>query len=162
MKLNLPILAVGFAVLTSLSLPANAEIPIPANQWHSVAQDAGGNLYQVDQGTIQNHGYVKTYWVQTLFNQGEVSRQYMAVNCATNIYSTGWVVIANNQGQIVVNTSLEQSNQQVAAGTINDALTNAVCTGFISDPQLAALTRARQSSANAITEAMKAGMIGIK
>lgn len=147
MNLKLSVLAVGLVVATSL--PANAEIPIPANQWHSVAQDAGGNFYQIDDGTIQDHGYVKTYWIQTLFNQGEVSRQYMAVNCATNIYSTGWVVIANNKGQIVINTSVKQVNQQVAAGTVNDALTNAVCTGFVTDPQLAALTRARQSSANA-------------
>lgn len=152
------------AAFTLVASPAIAQIPVPANQWYSVTQDNQGNIYQVDQSTIQDNGYVKSYWTQTLYNQGKisVSRQYVAVNCATNIYSIGWVILANNQGQILLNTAVKQQNQQVAAGTVNDALTNAVCTGFINDPMLANLERARQSDANAITEAMKAGAIGIK
>lgn len=164
MKLNLPILATALSTLCSFALPAIAEIPIPSNQWYSVGQDNNGNVFQVDQGTIKTNGYVKSYWSQTFFSQGKISisRQYMTVNCATNIYSTGWLILADSQGKIAINTAVSQPSQQVVAGTIGDTVTNAVCTGFIDNPMLSNLERARQSDANAITESMKAGMIGIR
>lgn len=139
-------------------------IPVPSNQWQAITKDVNGNIFQVDRGTVVTNGNLALYWVQILFTNGNiaVSRQYTAANCATNEYALGWALDANSQGQILANAPVKQATQYAASGTVSSYLINAVCTGFIEDPQLAALTRARQTDANAITEAMKAGMIGIK
>ncbi|OYE00372.1 hypothetical protein [Nostoc sp. 'Peltigera membranacea cyanobiont' 232] len=140
--------------------PAMAQsIPVPSNQWQAVIQDTNGNIFQVDRGTVATNGNLTLYWVQILYSNGgiAVSRQYTAANCATNEYALGWALDANSQGQILTNAPVKLVKQYAASGTVSSYLINAVCTGFSTDPQLNALTRAQQTNAEAITRAMQIG-----
>jgi hypothetical protein len=139
---------------SAFCLPAIAQT---ANQWIPVAQGVQGEVFSIDKNTIQPNGSAYGFWVNVDHPQGNVSvtRMYMAADCGTDAIQYAWIIEANRNGQVTKNERLNMSAIQVASGTVNSQLVNAVCTGFSTDPRLTALTRARQSNADAITKAMQ-------
>lgn len=127
-------------------------------QWVPVTQSQQGDVFSVDKGDMGINGNVRVFWVNIDHAAGNVatSRTVMAANCATNNFTWLWLIQGNRQGQVVANGKIDRPVEQAQYGSVNSQLINAVCTGFVDDPQLAALTRARQSSADAITKAMEA------
>lgn len=126
-------------------------------QWVPVSQSPQGDLFSVNKDDIGVNGNVRVFWVNVDHASGNVatSRTVVAANCATNSYTWLWLIQGNKQGQVVTNSKLNMPVEQAQHGSVNSQLINAVCTGFVSDPQLVALTRARQSSSDAITKAME-------
>jgi hypothetical protein len=144
-----------------ICLPASAQtIPVPSEQWAPVTQASNGEIFSIDKGTIGANGNTRTFWVNVNHNQNSnvaITRIYMGANCASNAVAYGWLLQANWQGQVIANGNPNMNPVQAQAGTVNDNLVNAVCTGFSTDPQLNALTRARQADLKAITRAMQIG-----
>lgn len=151
------IAAVAFSLFAS---PANAQIPVPTNQWIPAAQGVQGDIFSIDKGSIQLTGGVYGFWVHIDHATGNIaaSRIFMAASCGADTIQYAWLVEANRNGQIVTNKQVNSPFMQAAVGTVNSQLINAVCTGFSTDPNLAALTRARQTSAEVINRAMNAGL----
>ncbi|MBN3921966.1 hypothetical protein [Nostoc sp. NMS4] len=147
-----------FAPAAFLIAPALAQIPVPANQWIPTAQGEQGDIFSIDRGSIQTNGGAYSFWIHIDHAQGvvAVSRVHVIASCASDAFQYNWLLQANRQGQIIQNEKLETPVMQAAAGTVNAQLINAVCTNFSTDPQLAALTRATQTNAEAINRAMEA------
>ncbi|MEH1814954.1 MAG: surface-adhesin E family protein [Nostoc sp.] len=139
---------------SAVCLPVNAQI---ASQWIPVAKGVQGEIFSIDKNSIQPSGSAYGFWVHIDHTQGNISatRMYMAADCGTDAIQYAWIIEANQSGHVTKNEQLNMPAMQTQSGTVNSQLVNAVCTGFSTDPQLAALTRARQSSADAITKAMQ-------
>jgi hypothetical protein len=144
----------------AICLPASAQIPVPAEQWTPVTEAAKGEVFSIDKGTIGTNGNMRTFWVNVNHVKDSnvaITRMYMGANCANNVVDYGWVLQADWQGQVITNKYPGMEPVQASPGTVNDKLLHAVCTGFSTDPQLNALTRARQADTEAITRAMQIG-----
>jgi hypothetical protein len=155
-KVMLKKLFFAFCLLSSaFCFPATAQT---ANEWIPVARGVQGEIFSIDKNTIQLNGSAYGFWVNVDHPQGGISvtRMYIAADCGTNALLYAWIIEADRNGQVTKNERLNMPAMQAAPGTVNSQLVNAVCTGFSTDPQLAALTRARQSNADAITKTMEA------
>lgn len=126
-------------------------------QWVPITKSPQGDVFSINKDDIAASGNVRVFWVNVDHAAGNVSitRTAVAANCANNNYTWLWLIQANKQGQIVANTKINIPTEQAQYGSVNSQLIESVCTGFVDDPQLAALTRSRQSSAEAITRAME-------
>jgi hypothetical protein len=140
---------------SALCLPAIAQST--NQQWIPVSKGAQGEIFSIDKNSIQPNGSAYGFWIHVDHAQGAVSatRMYMAANCGNDMIQSYWIIESGRNGQITKNEQLNTLPVQAAYGTVSSQLVNAVCTGFSSDPQLAALTRARQSNAEAIGRAME-------
>ncbi|ACC82369.1 surface-adhesin E family protein [Nostoc punctiforme] len=146
---------IALSILPStVCLPVNAQI---ASQWIPVAKGVQGEIFSIDKNSIQPSGSAYGFWVHIDHTQGNISatRMYMAADCGTDAIQYAWIIEANQSGQVTKNEQLNMPAMQAQSGTVNSQLVNAVCTGFSTDPQLAALTRRAQTNAEAITKAMQ-------
>lgn len=126
--------------------------------WVPVAQLPDGRVFSINPGDIVVQGNNRMFWVNLDYQSGNVaaSRTLMAANCGTNQYTYLWFIAGDRSGQIIANEKVSVPIATAEAGSGNMALINIACTGGgISDPQLEALTRSRQTNAEAINRAME-------
>lgn len=145
------------------------EIPLPSENWQPISRNQSNDLFLLDRGTIGRQGNFVGFWTQINHRAGgiAVSRVYNVGNCSTNVTQPLWLVQASIQGQIIRNekTPIEQNIN--TPGSVGRILLDAACGNSspevqaqtaqaeIVKAQLEALTRFRQTNADAINNAMR-------
>jgi hypothetical protein len=161
--------SVGLAFTFSSSAKAQ-QIPAPSQQWQRIGSDqSGNNTYSIDQGTIVRQGNSVGFWTQINHRSGGISasRIYAVGECSSSWVQSLWMIQASRQGKIVTNQKSTAQAGILPPNSTGRILLDTVCgnnspemqaqasQAAIVQAQLEALTRARQTNADAIGNAIR-------
>lgn len=166
-------IAVSSSICIAFSGSAEAQqIPVPSEQWQPISRDESGSNYSIDTGTIGRRGNSVGFWTQINHASGgiAVSRIYTVGECSSQINQRLWILKASRQGKIVTNQKLTAPPSPDPPGSVGRVLLDTVCGNASPEVQaqraqadlvkahLEALTRARQTNAEMINNAMRMGL----
>ncbi len=170
MKKFISSIAASCLAVTALAYckPASAEqIPSPSGQWVPVVRDFNSTIYQIDRG-IHRQGQFAAFWAQSHELNGGRRAAYLAANCDNKAYQNLTEFKLDSAGNIISRDEDKKAVAYARNGTPIADLINAACGNQSIDPavqaqanqaqvtqaQLEALSRARQTAQEGISNAM--------
>ena len=153
------------AIAPSKVLADPIQVPLPKGQWQSILNDGNGTNVAIDQGSIARQGDVTAFWLKlNSVKSANVANMYFAANCSTGANMPLWKVLADRQGRILQSVKVNQQATaaqgfdwqilNVVCGNQNPALQAQAYQAEIVKAQLEALSRARQTNAEMITNVL--------
>ena len=148
--------------------PASAgQIPSPSGQWIPVVRDFNSTVYQIDRG-IHRQGQFAAFWAQSHELNGGRRAVYLAANCDNKVYQNLTEFKLDSAGNIISKDDDKKAVAYARNGTPIADLIDAACGNQSVDPavqaqanqaqitqaQLEALSRARQTAQEGISNAM--------
>lgn len=142
---------------------------VPVMNGNNPVVDANNNQYFWHPPTLQRQGNQATYLSLVIFNavdttKPKISFGQMTANCQTKLFHVISGTVYNSSGQ-VINTISNTPDEIAQPGSINEVALINICSAQppmteadLTRIQLEQLTRARQTNAEIINNAMQAGM----